>query len=325
MLKINIVFERIMIRLNSCMIMPDKIMIEALELISLSRLRIFLAICETPHLARTAERLGVTQPALSQKLRNLEDALRVKLFDRQHRRLELTPAGKVCKTEAEKILSLHKVMVEKIRQAARGYAGKINFGYVPSAIYGRTLVSQLKAVNEKFPDFEIALHQQNPLSLISALEKGSLDVAFICARMSIPESLVYKFHSRQELLIALPKGHNLTRLEKIPFSLLENENLIAPQGPNDIGIMSVIISAAEKINLHLSIKSYIPELNGVLSLVSAGYGYSVIPEDLTHSFNESIEYRKFCEPNIYIEYWIVWNELNSFSASTDFIETLITQ
>lgn len=300
-------------------------MIDALESISLSRLRIFLAICETPHLARTAERLGVSQPALSQKLRNIEEALKVKLFDRQHRRLELTAAGKVCRTEAEKIMALHSAMVQSVRQTARGHAGKINLGYVPSAMYGKRLVSQLRTANEKFPDFEVSLYQHNPVTLLTALENGGVDIAFICAPMNIHPPLVYQCHSRQELLVALPKGHRLTHMAEIPMSLLEDENLIAPLGPDDIGIMRVIMAATERKSIKLSIKSHIPELNGVLALVSAGYGYSLIPEDLTHTFNESIEFRPLCESDIYIEYWLAWNPISASPAISRFIHLLLEE
>lgn len=298
-------------------------MTDNLDSISLSRLHMFLAICDTLHLARAAEQIGVTQSALSQKLRGLEEALGVRLFDRRHRRLELSSAGKVCQKEAERILTLHNEMINSVRLTARGLAGCVDFGYVPSVMYGQRLVTELKAVGEKFSDLNLSLHQHSLEELLPELEEGHLDVALMCAPVCITPDLEYKIYARQELLIALPRRHPLARLKKIPVSALATESLIAPSGPDDTGITRVIKMFAESTGTHLQIQSYVPELNGVLAQVSVGQGYSIVPGDLKRIFSKDVIYRQFREPGAWLEYWLVWRTQSESPAVKRFIKCLL--
>lgn len=288
--------------------------------VSLRRLQVFLVVCETLHMAKAAERLGVAQPALSQQIRSLEQALGVRLFNRRKRGIDLTAVGETCRIEAEKLLRFHAGMIDSIRRTSRGQMGRINLGYVASAMFGRRFLEQLKTMHERFPDVELSLSQSSLPVLLPTLEAGGLDVALVCAPVAVDPPLTHRIHSRQDLVVALPKEHPLAALKKIPISRLANEPLIALLGPDDIGIMQVATQLAVAGGVKLNPKWQAPEFNGVLALVSAGLGYGIVPKDFTQIASRDIAFRPLQEAGANAEYWLVWHEQRVTPALDQFIE-----
>jgi DNA-binding transcriptional LysR family regulator len=298
----------------------DKLLIS----VSLRRLKVFLAVCETLHMAKAAERLGVAQPALSQQILSLERALGVRLFNRRKRGIDLTSAGQACRVEAEKLLSLHAGAIDTVQRTARGEMGRVNLGYVGSAMLGRRRIpAQLKAMHEAFPDVELSLVQSSPLEMLAAVREGELDAAVVCAPVSIEAPLVYRVHSCQELVVALPPEHLLARLEKIPISLLAHETMIGIAAPADIGIMPALTELASKAGVKLQIKWQVSEFVSVLGLVAAGLGCGIVPQELALIAGPEIVFRPLEESGAHAEYWLVWHEERTTPALNRLIEMLL--
>lgn len=100
------------------------------------RVRYFLAVVEEMHFGRAAERLRMTQPALSQQIRRLEQELDVALFDRSRRRVELTDAGQALALDGRHLLDHHDKVREAARGAGRGEVGTLRVGMVGTAVIG---------------------------------------------------------------------------------------------------------------------------------------------------------------------------------------------
>ena len=97
------------------------------------QLRSFLAVAERMHFTRAAEALHLSQPALSQQIRMLEEELGVKLLERSKRRVQLTPAGVAFRARAKAALEAAAEAVSDARMAERGEAGFISIGFVTTA------------------------------------------------------------------------------------------------------------------------------------------------------------------------------------------------
>jgi DNA-binding transcriptional LysR family regulator len=291
--------------------------------VSLRRLQVFLSVCETLHMARAAERLGVTQPALSQQIRSLEQALGARLFHRRKRGIDLTSAGRICRAEAEKLLALHARTIETVRRTARGEMGRINLGYVASVMFGQRFPAQLKAVHETFPDIELSLRQTNLPALLAALEAGDLDVVLVWAPVALALPLVHRVHSRQDLVIALPREHPLAQLAKIPISRLAHDAMIGISGPDDIGVMQVAAQLAARAGVTLHVKWQAPEFGSLLGLVAAGLGYGIVPQNVARLAGPEIVSRPLEEPGAHAEYWLVWDEQTATPALHKFTEILL--
>src|SRR3954451_17118823 len=97
----------------------------------LRHLRYFVAVAEELHFRRAAERLYVAQPAVSEQVRKLEDELGVRLFDRTHRRVSLTPAGAALLEEARGVLHQAEIAGMAARNAAEARTDRLRIGHLP--------------------------------------------------------------------------------------------------------------------------------------------------------------------------------------------------
>src|SRR5689334_21285809 len=99
--------------------------------LELHHLRTFAAVAEELHFRRAAERLHLSQPAVSEHIRRLEEILGVSLLRRSNRRVELTTAGALFRDRARELLELSAGAVRDARLADRGHAGSLTVGVAP--------------------------------------------------------------------------------------------------------------------------------------------------------------------------------------------------
>ena len=145
----------------------------------LRHLRYFVAVAEELHFRRAADRLRVSQPAVSEQVRKLEEELGVQLLERTHRRVTLTRAGGRFLPEARRVLQL----AERARRAAMNMGekgnGRLRLGLLPDTVPAalpRTLGRFARAT----PGVEVVLETHPALELIERVRDRQLDAALIC-------------------------------------------------------------------------------------------------------------------------------------------------
>lgn len=292
-----------------------------LTTISLRRMQVFMTVCKTLHMARAAERLGVSQPALSQQIRGLEQAMGVQLFYRRKRGIDLTAAGETCRIEAERLLQLHAGAVDAIRRAARGESGRITLGYVSSAMFEQRFSTQLKTMREKLPEVELNLREGSIAALLAGLESGDIDIALVRAPMRVEAPLSHRFHSRQDLIVILPKGHHLaTAGEAISIARLAAEQMVGFPDADNVGIMRTAADLATAAGVQLQVKWQVSEVGSVLGLVAAGLGYGIVPKAIAQLASPDVSTHALAEPGARTELWLVWHEERMSPALRQFID-----
>ncbi|HEV3431884.1 MAG TPA: LysR substrate-binding domain-containing protein [Paraburkholderia sp.] len=286
---------------------------------SLRRLQVFLAVCETLHMARAADQLGVAQPALSQQIKGLEEALGVRLFNRRKRGIDLTTAGESFRAEAQKLLALHQQAIDAVRRTARGEMGRLALGYVPSAMFERSFPLQLRAMREQHPNVELTLRDDSLGELCKALVAGEIDVALV--RAPVPEGLPLKHrvHSTQELVVILPADHTLAALERIPLARLVAEPMIGFPDPENVGIMNVVANLAAKAGVTLEQKWRVADVGSILGLVAAGLGFGIVPQNFAQLAGPEIVSRPLAGRTPRAELWLVWHEEKETPALKRFL------
>src|SRR4051794_26908875 len=120
----------------------------------LRHLRSFAALAEEPHFGRTAERLHLAQPALSQQIKQLERELGVELFTRTTRRVELTAAGARFAGHARAVLADVDRARDDMALLAAGRAGRVSVGFIGTATYD-VLPRVARQVRRELPDVEL--------------------------------------------------------------------------------------------------------------------------------------------------------------------------
>ena len=140
--------------------------------IELRHLRYFLALADTLHFGRAAERLCMSQPPLSNAIQQLEAALGEALFIRHSRKVALTPAGQALIPHARQVLAGLDQAVRAVQVAARGESGLLRVGYVSSAVFS-VLPAIVARFHAAFPEVALALQERGQHQL-SVLDEGGL-------------------------------------------------------------------------------------------------------------------------------------------------------
>src|SRR5713226_4598129 len=125
----------------------------------LRHLRYFIAVAEEGHITRAAERLGMQQPPLSQRIKAIERELDVQLFHRKARGVELTDAGRALLDDARAIIAHLDRATETTRRTARGEQGKICVGIAPTASFHPVVPRAIRAFREAFPLVSVTLEE----------------------------------------------------------------------------------------------------------------------------------------------------------------------
>jgi DNA-binding transcriptional LysR family regulator len=181
----------------------------------------FEEIAEQRHLGRAAERLGLSQPALSKSLRRLEDALQVKLFDRNSKGLELTAEGSLLLARARDLrLSLRNVARE-VSEVSEGRAGHLRIGVGPS-IPTRLISSSLAKLLIDAPRVAARVTISDADEFVPALRKGELDLNINLMHLSPPEGLCYVRLYEEEFVVCGSKDHRLSSQSEVRLEELSD-------------------------------------------------------------------------------------------------------
>ena len=201
--------------------------------VELRQFRYFIAVAEELHFGRAAARLNIAQSGLSQQVGKLERALEAQLLTRDRRRgVQLTEAGRAFLDHARLTVELADRAVSSVNLVARGKRGVLRVGTTVLAMppmAGRLL----QVFGDRFPDVEVELHPRLISELIDGISTFALDVAVVVSPFkSVNPPPRYQQLGAYELLAAVPEGHRLAELERIPRSELLTETFI--EGPRSI-------------------------------------------------------------------------------------------
>jgi len=151
-----------------------------------NRLRSFAAVAEAGHLTRAAEKLHISQPALSAQIKALEDELDLALFERTSTGMTLTAAGKRLLAEADKILAASQTFEAEARALKGGISGKARVGTLSDPAFIR-LGEFMAAALERYPLLEIDFQHEITGVAMQRVRDGSLEASFYYGHMPYPQ------------------------------------------------------------------------------------------------------------------------------------------
>ncbi len=144
-----------------------------------------IAIAEEGHFGRAARRLAVTQPALSSRLRRVEESLDVRLFDRDRGGVRLTPAGEQFLEGAERVVLAAREAAESARNAQAGLGQTLRVGMTQVAAY-QVVVPALTGFRALHPQARLRVYEGTTAALERQLELQRLDAAFLHPPLHAP-------------------------------------------------------------------------------------------------------------------------------------------
>jgi DNA-binding transcriptional LysR family regulator len=187
----------------------------------LRHLSYFVAVAEEGSFTRAARRLYVSQPALSQRVRKLEDELGARVFERRGRDVELTEAGRAL---LEGAYGMERA-IEAAREAAGVGVGRLRVGFVEYANHA-VLPEVLGVFRRLRPDAQLEYREGCTAEQVGALREGEIDVGFVGLPVADSSGLLLQRVARVELMAALPEGHRLATRRAVALAELAEERFL---------------------------------------------------------------------------------------------------
>jgi len=181
----------------------------------LRHLRYFVGVGEEQHFGRAAARLHVAQPALSRQIQDLEREIGFPLFDRLPRGVRLSAAGKLFLIDARRILQDVDEAKRRAERIALGKAGTLRIGIATAVSWHGLVVDSFREFRRRQPDVELELHHLLSVHQIDAVLSGRLDAGFVASLTPWHKDLAHWEFVQDRMLLAVPKGHHLTKREGI--------------------------------------------------------------------------------------------------------------
>ena len=288
----------------------------------LRQLKYFIAVAEERSFSRAALRLHVSQPPLSTQLKALEDELGVRLLDRTNRGVSLTAAGQVFFDEMRAVLARLERGKEMARNAGRGDVGTVSIGFVSIADYG-ILPPALKEFRSLYPAVEVHLHELTTDAQVREIRAARLDLGIGLGPLDAPD-LHFEPVAQEQLLLAAPAGHRLTRGDKaVDLRTLANESFIVP--PRDIapGLFDLIIGQCRTAGFAPRITQQARQMQTVISLVACGMGFALVPASVQNLRRQGVQYRPLLGPAAAIALGILRPRDDDDPVSRNFVATLL--
>lgn len=292
--------------------------------VELRQFRYFIAVAEELHFGKAADRLHIAQSGLSQQIGKMERALHAQLFTRDRRRgVQLTDAGRAFLDHARLTVKLADRAVESVALVERGKRGLLKVG---TTILGMPPIAGrlLQTFRERYPEVEVELHPRLISELIDGITTFALDVAIVVSPFeSVDPPPRYQQLGTYELVAAIPEGHRLATLERIPRSELLTETFI--EGPRNINptlfdhIHRILFGEIEPPS-RLEVAD-IEEARRLQHVAEGkGIGLTGTPPGVDRQAPPGVVFRRLEEDTPHLGYGIAWSATQTSPALESFIE-----
>ncbi len=241
-------------------------------------LRSFAVLAEELHFGRAAARLNIAQPALSQHIKVLEEALGVPLFTRDKRHVALTFEGEQLAEEARSAISHYEKFCDSARSLRQGFRGRIRLGYVGSSILDPAMTLLINGYRARQPETEIIIEEHNVTRQLAQLVSDHLDIGLV--RSPVPHSpeLEYLDIATRPLIAVLPQGHPLAGQSGVALSALAEMPFLIQDDPPGTGLGWSALSACERAGFVPQPIQYTRDVAVATGLVAIGMGAALVPE-----------------------------------------------
>lgn len=244
------------------------------RVLSTRQLRYFEAVSRLAHFGRAAEACGVSQPALSMQISELEQQLGVPLLERRARGVVLTEAGREIAARASRILGALRDVSDFAASCRAPFSAPIRLGVIPTI--GPYLLPQLLVtLRSRHPGLELAIRETQTRTLTAELLAGSLDVLLLALPLEHPDIETLEIAADRFLLAAPPDRTFVPRMRISPERIVNDRLLLLEEGHclRDQALAVCKLQAVGSTNT-LGVSS----LATVVQMVASGLGLTLLPE-----------------------------------------------
>ncbi|QHW32333.1 LysR family transcriptional regulator [Paenibacillus rhizovicinus] len=282
------------------------------------QLEYFRVVARTEHFTRAAERLAISQPALSRSITHLEETLGVSLFDRVGRSVKLNAYGRLFLTRVEKGLQEIQDGIHELQQLKDPYTGTVSLAFVMT--FGLSLLPDfIGKFNQLYPQVKLQLFQNTTAGIIRQLLDSEADLSILGA-IDHRNQLEWQKLLDEELYVYVPAKHRLADRDAIRLEELSQDPFISFKKGYSMRALTDQFCQQAGFTPHIVFEG--EDVATVSVLVSSGIGVTLIPS-FTGITSNKIKKLRVTEPLCRREIGLAWLKGRTLSPSADLLRTFI--
>ncbi len=267
--------------------------------VQFTQLQYFVAVAETRHFTRAAERVHVAQPSLSQQIKALERELGADLFLRARGNITLTDAGEALLPLARRILADADTARHEVQELVQLRRGRVRLGATPSLCTG-LLPDVLRAFHDRYPGIRLLIEEGGSHDLVRELARGALDLALVVLPLPSPAPALTTVELLREDLVVVSspeapapgRGGPVIRIAD-----LAGERLVMFRHGYDLRELTVAACRAEGFEPDFAVEG--GEMDAVLGFVRAGLGVAVVPRMVATRAGRGLRVTPLARPGLH--------------------------
>ena len=288
-------------------------------------LRCFVALADELHFGRAARRLAMTQPPLSLNIRQLEEDVGARLFERDSKGVRLTAAGVAFRPQAQALLARAEAARVLAREVGAGASGRLRVGFVGSMLF-RGLPDRLRRFQAAHERLELVIHELNSQEQVDALVHDELDLGFIHTDR-VPAPLRTRHGDAERFVACLPQAHPSAGQRSVRLAQLAEDPFVLFARTASPDYYARIMDMCHAAGFYPRVRHEVRHWLSVVAVVAQGMGVSVVPAPLERSGITGAVFRplggvaataRMFQSHVYC----VWHPESDHPARDRFLESL---
>ena len=259
----------------------------------LRQLRHFVAVAEEGNISRAAQRIFLTQPALSRQIKALEDEIGQCLLERQAHSIRLTAVGEALLGEARELLQHAEQMIERVRGTGRGV--RLRVGYAPSLAAGM-LSAAVANFTQAHPNARVELFDLATKEMLAGLESEKLDVAVTVGQPRDTRGLVWTPLARAAWQLAVHRNHPLAQRKRVTPAEVAVEPLLVFCQRDYPEYWEIVGRWLREHRLRPRIAGEYDGVDSLLAGVESGLGVAVVTTRTADRLPKRVQLRPLASP-----------------------------
>jgi LysR family transcriptional regulator, hydrogen peroxide-inducible genes activator len=263
--------------------------------VNLKDLKYLVALADTGHFGKAAERTFVSQPTLSAQLKKLEEFLGVKLVERQPKNVQLTEVGKQVVVRARRMLDEGDEIIALAKNNTDPFAGKLKVALIPT-IGPYLLPRVMQKIRKALPHLGLMLYEHQTEPLLKRLRDGEIDLGIMALPIA-QEGMESRKLYEEAFTVALPNNHPLAAKTTIKIQDLKNQTLLLLEDGHCLRDQA--LEVCSRIEIREAEDFRATSLETLRQMVVAGLGITLLPETAVESpfgSQRGLTIRQFTKP-----------------------------
>jgi LysR family transcriptional regulator, hydrogen peroxide-inducible genes activator len=289
---------------------------------NLRDLKYFVALADTRHFGKAAERSFVSQPTLSAQIKKLETYLGVQLIERQPRKVALTETGMKILPLARRIVAESDEIVSLARNEHDPLSGKLKVALIPTiGPYLLPLVA--RKLRKQLPNLQLLLYEYQTQPLLEKLRAGDIDLGILALPVPL-DGLEARTLYEEDFTLAVPAHNALAKKSSVKLDDLKDETLLLLEDGHCLRDQA--LDVCSRIDIKESDDYRATSLETLRQMVAAGLGITLLPELATRGpfgSGQGLVVKPFARPVPTRSVGAVWRKSSARTAAIDAVSVVI--